>query len=440
MKQAFEIKDKAIRDAAELIVDEIKAIGADEGETWVSRNVLTEVYYELGKISMVRTVYSDKVSIKLLKDKRKGTITLNSFDPKDIKQAVADARQAALTAAPDEAEGIAELQENVSFSSGDNAPDLDLMYQQLTDMLADTKRDFPKISFDSIGFEHNYSEKLYANTNGVWLSDEQGIYQLSNMFIAKDGEKASSFNYFGNVYEDPSERVLESGRVKRLLDETQRQIVTEQFEGSFVGDIVITPGCLENFLWYIGSTYLQDSALISGTSPWKEKIGEQVASALVNIELVAESPELPGTSNLSGDGYVAENMPVIEGGVLKNFVLSRYGASKTGLKRSANSGSTFVFGKGETPLEELIAGVERGILLGRFSGGNPGPAGDLSGVAKNSFLIKNGKITKPLSEVMIAGNLGDMLRDTVAVSQERENSGYWLLPWIRVSGVTISGK
>jgi len=440
MKQAFEIKDKAIRDAAELIVDEIKAIGADEGETWVSRNVLTEVYYELGKISMVRTVFSDKVSIKLLKYKRKGTITLNSFDPKDIKQAVADAWQAALTAAPDEAEGIAELRENVSFSSGEKAPDLDLMYQQLTDMLADTKRDFPKISFDSIGVEHNYSEKLYANTNGVRLSDEQGIYQLSNMFIAKDGEKASSFNYFGTVYEDPSERVVESGRVKRLLDETQRQIVTEQFEGSFVGDIVITPGCLENFLWYIGSTYLQDSALISGTSPWKEKIGEQVASALVNIELVAESPELPGTSNLSGDGYVAENMPVIEGGVLKNFVLSRYGASKTGLKRSANSGSTFVFGKGETPLEELIAGVERGILLGRFSGGNPGPAGDLSGVAKNSFLIENGKVTKSLSEVMIAGNLGDMLRDTVAGSQERENSGYWLLPWIRISGVTISGK
>jgi PmbA protein len=41
---------------------------------------------------------------------------------------------------------------------------------------------------------------------------------------------------------------------------------------------------------------------------------------------------------------------------------------------------------------------------------------------------------------MIAGNLGDMLRDTVAVSQERENSGYWLLPWVRVKGVTISGK
>lgn len=440
MKKAFEIKDKAILNAAELVLAEMKAMGADEGETWVSRSILTELYYELGKISMVRTVFSDKVGIKLLKDKRKGTVNLNSFAPEDIKSAVADAWQAAQSAAPDEAEGIAELQENSSFSSGEKAPDLDRIYQQLTDLLADSRQDFPKISFDSIGIEHNYSEKLYANTNGVRLSEDQGLYQLSNMFMAKDGDKTSSFNYFGTVYEDPSERITESSRVRRMLDETQRQIVTEQIEGSFVGDLVITPGCLENIVWFAADTYLQDGAMISGTSPWKEKLGQQVASPLVKIELVAEHPELPGTSQLSGDGYVAENMPVIEGGVLKNFILSRYGASKTGLQRSANSGGSYVFGNGETPLEELIAGVERGVLLGRFSGGEPSPAGDLSGVAKNSFLIENGKVTKPLSEVMIAGNLGDMLRDTVAVSQERENSGYWLLPWIRVSNVNISGK
>lgn len=440
MKKAFEIKDKAILNAAELVLAEMKAMGADEGETWVSRSILTELYYELGKISMVRTVFSDKVGIKLLKDKRKGTVNLNSFAPEDIKSAVADAWQPAQSAAPDEAEGIAELQENSSFSSGEKAPDLDRIYQQLTDLLADSRQDFPKISFDSIGIEHNYSEKLYANTNGVRLSEDQGLYQLSNMFMAKDGDKTSSFNYFGTVYEDPSERITESSRVRRMLDETQRQIVTEQIEGSFVGDLVITPGCIENIVWFAADTYLQDGAMISGTSPWKEKLGQQVASPLVKIELVAEHPELPGTSQLSGDGYVAENMPVIEGGVLKNFILSRYGASKTGLQRSANSGGSYVFGKGETPLEELIAGVERGVLLGRFSGGEPSPAGDLSGVAKNSFLIENGKVTKPLSEVMIAGNLGDMLRDTVAVSQERENSGYWLLPWIRVSNVNISGK
>lgn len=440
MKQAFEVKDKALLEAAELILAEIKAIGADEGETWVSRNALTEVYYELAKVSMVRTVFSDKVSIKLLKDKRKGSTTLNSFAPDDIRLAVQEAWQAAQSAAPDEAEGIAELQENLSFSAGEEQPDLDAMYGQLEQMLKDVRQDFPKISFDSIGIEHNFGEKLYANTNGVRLSDRRGVYQLSNMFVAKEEGKSSSFNYFATVYENPSDRVCDENRVRRLLDETQQQIVTEQFAGSFEGDVVITPGCLENMLYFVANNYLGDGALISGTSPWKDKIGEQVASPLINFELVAEHPDLPGASQLSGDGYVAENMPLIEKGVLKNFSLSRYGATRTGLERSKNSGGTYVLGNGDTPLEEVISGVERGILMGRFSGGNPGPAGDLSGVAKNSFLIENGRITKALSEVMISGNLGDMLRDTVAVSQEHESSGYWLLPWIRVKGVTISGK
>ncbi len=440
MKQAFEVRDKALLEAAELILAEVKAIGADEGETWVSRSALTEVYYELGKVSMVRTVFSDKVSLKLLKDKRKGSTTLNSFAPQDIRLAVEEAWQAAQSAAPDEAEGIAELQENLSFSAGEEHPDLDAMYGQLEQLLKDVRQDFPKISFDSIGIEHNFGEKLYANTNGVRLSERRGLYQLSNMFMAKEDGKTSSFNYFATVYENPADRVCEEKRVRRMLDETQRQIVTEQFAGSFEGDLVITPGCLENILYYVADTYLEDGALISGTSPWKDKIGEQVASPLINFELVAEHPELPGTSMLSGDGYVAENMPLIEKGVLKNFILSRYGAARTGLPRSKNSGGTYVLANGDTPLEEVISGVERGILMGRFSGGNPGPAGDLSGVAKNSFLIENGRITKPLSEVMISGNLADMLRNTVAVSQERENSGYWLLPWIRVKGVTISGK
>ena len=121
---------------------------------------------------------------------------------------------------------------NSSFSSGEKAPDLDRIYQQLTDLLADSRQDFPKISFDSIGIEHNYNEKLYANTNGVRLSEDQGLYQLSNMFMAKDGNKTSSFNYFGTGLEDPSERITESNRVRRMLDETQHQIVTEQIEGS----------------------------------------------------------------------------------------------------------------------------------------------------------------------------------------------------------------
>ena len=54
----------------------------------------------------------------------------------------------------------------------------------------------------------------------------------------------------------------------------------------------------------------------------------------------------------------------------------------------------------------------------RFSGGMPGVNGDFSGVAKNSFLIENGKVTTPISETMISGNLAEMLNSIIAVSAD----------------------
>ena len=48
---------------------------------------------------MVRSVFTDNVRLKLLSAKRKGSTTLNSFAPEDIRLAVQEAWQAAQAAA-----------------------------------------------------------------------------------------------------------------------------------------------------------------------------------------------------------------------------------------------------------------------------------------------------------------------------------------------------
>ena len=76
----------------------------------------------------------------------------------------------------------------------------------------------------------------------------------------------------------------------------------------------------------------------------------------------------------------------------------------------------------------------------RFSGGEPSPGGDFSGVAKNSFLIENGRITGALSETMISGNIADMLKHGRAVSRATMDDGVVSVPYMAFDGVTISGK
>jgi len=131
---------------------------------------------------------------------------------------------------------------------------------------------------------------------------------------------------------------------------------------------------------------------------------------------------------------------LIRDGVLQGFQLTQYGANKTGLARAKNSAENFAVTPGEKSLAEIIAGIDCGLLIGRFSGGYPSSNGDFSGVAKNSFLIKNGQIADAVSETMISGNLTQLLLEVSDISRETVTDGMHVLPWAAFKGVTISGK
>ena len=88
----------------------------------------------------------------------------------------------------------------------------------------------------------------------------------------------------------------------------------------------------------------------------------------------------------------------------------------------------------------MIRGINKGILVMRFSGGQPAPSGEFSGVAKNSFLIENGKIAGALSETMISGCVPDMLRQIRGISSDKLKDGNVIMPYIAFDGLTISGK
>ena len=136
----------------------------------------------------------------------------------------------------------------------------------------------------------------------------------------------------------------------------------------------------------------------------------------------------------------AENYNIIEKGRLNAFLLGLYASNKLGLPRGKNDTMNAIVAPGDRSIGEIIASIDKGILVGRFSGGAPASNGDFSGVAKNSFLIENGKIGPALSETMISGNMADMLNRLRAISSEQVVDGMSVLPYMAFDGITISGK
>ncbi|MCZ6871304.1 MAG: metallopeptidase TldD-related protein, partial [Gammaproteobacteria bacterium] len=163
-----------------------------------------------------------------------------------------------------------------------------------------------------------------------------------------------------------------------------------------------------------------------------------VAGEKLTLHSRPASDEIATGYFVTNDGFEAHDTTIIQNGVLRTYLLDLYGANKTGHARAETGGGCFVIEPGDSSYDEMVSHIDEGILITRFSGGVPSPKGDFSGVAKNSYYISGGQIRQPVSETMIAGNLVDMWNSIEEISRERVDFGTQIMPWIRMSGVSVS--
>ena len=103
------------------------------------------------------------------------------------------------------------------------------------------------------------------------------------------------------------------------------------------------------------------------------------------------------------------------------------------------SGNTF-FEPGERSPEETLEGVDKGLYVTDLIGfGVNVVTGDYSQGAVGHW-IENGRLTHPVSEVTIAGNLKNMLRDVDAVGNDLVFRGSSASPTLRIRQMTVSGS
>ncbi|MDD4155109.1 MAG: metallopeptidase TldD-related protein [Candidatus Cloacimonetes bacterium] len=318
-------------------------------------------------------------------------------------------------------------------------PEIDTIYERMTEFSDYVKQNYSTLILEQFVVKFIHNNGYFMNSNGIDLSLESGCYSVFPMFTSKEGKNTSSFNYCGATIDNLDKPFIELGRFAELMKESTEQIVTKPVPDNFIGDIIITPECLEDFL-YNFEQMIGSYTLITDTCLYKDKINQKIATDSFTLHSKPLSDDFVNYAPYDSDGFLNSNTVYIDKGILKSFILGLYGSKKTGLPRSANLGNYWEVEAGDKSQAEIIKSVNKGILLCRFSGGSPAENGDFSGVAKNSYYIEDGKIQYPVSETMISGNIVQMLLDIQAISKERLNYGSSLLPWISVANINISGK
>ena len=426
--------------AAKTALDALTALGAEKAAVRVSDSETVELNALGGEFTLMRTLLDRQLILTAIREGKRGSARLNRLDDEAIRKAARDCLDTAASGEADPAWDLAPEPETGDFVSGTPEADPDLLFDRSRELLEAIGKRYPHVIVEEMVTEHRLSREVYLNTRGSRFTNTEGFYSAELMFSGHEGETATSFFGSGVTVPDLDRPFLELGTLANDLLSAERSLDTETTRGSRMGDILVHPDLLAEFLYTAGELFCGDQALIDGTSLWKDSLHKAVADPGLTVSVRPLDGRVCGGERYTEEGFLSRDYEWLKNGVLESFMLSLYGANRTGLPRALNRDECFVMEPGDKTLEELIAGIGEGLLVGRFSGGEPSPNGDFSGVAKNSFRIRDGKLGKAVNETMISGNLADMLKNLGGVSAELVCSGSSVLPWVVFRNVLISGS
>lgn len=411
----------------------MQSAGFDAAQVEASISEQDELNVAHNEPSLLRSTEDYSLALIGIVDKRRATTTLTELDEKSIAEGISTLLERARFAPQDDGNAVSSGQE-LHFEQGPQQADREMLAKKVEELLAFRKKETPKMGIEEAAALHRLTREVVMTSEGSSLSCAVGSYGLQVMGTATDGDKSSSFNYTGGSNHDLSDRhACDYFGIAEMLRETERQIDTAPVGGNFNGEVILAPGAVSDLLgWLLGQ--LGDGALLANASVFRKKVGQDIASPLLNI---SSRFDAPGCAPYTADAFVAEPIQLVKDGRLGMLLPSLYGSRKTG-EPHVPSTSGWRIAPGETTRADMIADIKKGAIVNRLSMGQPGPNGDFSGVIKNSFLIENGKVATALSETMIAGNMAQMLKDITAISAEHLDTGSEDFPWIRVPNLYFS--
>jgi PmbA protein len=183
----------------------------------------------------------------------------------------------------------------------------------------------------------------------------------------------------------------------------------------------------------------------------KDRLGEAIASPLLTVVDDPRRFRGLGSRPFDGEGIPTRRVVPLEKGVLRHFLCDTYAARKIGARSTGSArrgvaggpgvgAGNLYFEAGATSPEEIVAGVERGLYVTDLIGfGIDLVSGDYSQGAAGVW-IENGRLTHPVNEVTIAGNLKQMLMDVDAVGSDLAFRSSVSAPTLRVKKMTLSGR
>jgi len=276
-----------------------------------------------------------------------------------------------------------------------------------------------------------------ANSEGLLISDIRPQARLNTTATASDKGKKNtgSYSHGGRIGHNYYKNVITPEEIGRRAAE--EAIILLSAKDAPAGEMPVVLGKEQSGVMIheaVGHPLEGDSNWRKTSIMW-DKFGQMVANPIVTIYDDATIPYYRGSLNIDDEGTLTENVLLIDKGKLVGFLNDRIAAMMLNQKRNGHARrqsymfppiprmNNTILGRGETPPEDIIKSVKKGIYASTYQGGQVSDTGKFTFSVNLGYLIEDGKLTTPIKNATLIGTNIQILKEVELIGNDM---GYFL--------------
>lgn len=367
------------------------------------------------------------------------------------EQVIENAKCISTTEVPEIFKGSAHYKKKITYDPTLETISNETKIAMLKDIEAKLRKiDSRIIEVGGVSYEESVGEVSIINSHGLSLKHKANDYMIYAEAVAKENEeiKTGYKIHFGTSLNDFNVENFVNQVAKTALEKLGGE-PCESKSYPCVFNQKVFSNLLNCYLASLNAEEVQKhSSFLEG------KIGQPVASKKLTI---IENPLKKNVffRYFDDEGVATYAKTLIEKGILKTYLYNLETAKKDGVSSTGNGYKASAKGKigiqftnifvkeGNKSEEEIFANIEEGVYITDVQGLHAGmniTSGNFS-LQASGFMIKDGKIDKPINLITIAGNLLKVMEDIICLANNSETQlSAITCPSVYIKSISVSGK
>lgn len=421
---------------------------AEEAEVFMVSSEETSVQFEANRLKHIQSKQSTSVALRIIRQGKIGYATATELGSQHLVDAAVETAQFGMTARF-ELPSVTSYPQIEIFDPAVESVATETMAKLGQELISIVRGHTPELLceaavtrgitsvriINSGGGEANYRQTVFS------LGIEGQLIRDTDMLFVGEGQSSCH-------------PILEPGTVTEVvrqqleLAKNRASAPTKSLPVIFTSNGVASALVMPLIAAFNGKTVLE------GASPIGSKLGQLVFDERLSLWDDPTIAYRPSSRPCDDEGVPSQRTPLIEQGVVANFLYDLQTAALAHTRSTGNgergrgglpspSPSAFIIAPGKTTFNEMVQDIKEGLVVEQLMGATQGNilGGDFSGNVLLGYKIESGKIVGRVKDTMVSGNIYQLLKQITAIGSEAKWVGGFLnTPPLYFSSVSVASK